>query len=84
ITGEEELGAKVAILLHDIGHGPFSHALEHELIKDVHHEEISILLMHKLNDEFKGQLNTAINIFTDKYPKKFLHQLVSGQLDVDR
>lgn len=84
ITGEEELGAKVAILLHDIGHGPFSHALEHELIKDVHHEEISILLMRKLNDEFKGQLNTAINIFTDKYPKKFLHQLVSGQLDVDR
>lgn len=84
ITAEEELGAKVAILLHDIGHGPFSHALEHELIKDVHHEEISILLMHKLNAEFKGQLKTAIDIFTDNYPKNFLHQLVSGQLDVDR
>lgn len=84
ITAEEELGAKVAILLHDIGHGPFSHALEQELIKDVHHEEISILLMQKLNAEFKGQFQTAIDIFTDKYPKKFLHQLVSGQLDVDR
>lgn len=84
ITAEEELGAKVAILLHDIGHGPFSHALEHELIKDVHHEEISILLMQKLNAEFKGQFQTAIDIFTDNYQKKFLHQLVSGQLDVDR
>jgi HD superfamily phosphohydrolase len=84
ITAEEELGAKVAILLHDIGHGPFSHALEQELIKDVHHEEISILLMHQLNAEFNGQLKTAIEIFTDTYPKKFLHQLVSGQLDVDR
>lgn len=84
ITAEEELGAKVAILLHDIGHGPFSHALENELIKDVHHEAISILLMEKLNEAFDGQLTTAIEIFTDKYPKKFLHQLVSGQLDVDR
>lgn len=84
ITPEEELATKVAILLHDIGHGPFSHALEHELIKDVHHEEISILLMHRLNEEFKGQLQTAISIFTNKYHKKFLHQLISGQLDVDR
>lgn len=84
ITAEEELGAKVAILLHDIGHGPFSHALENELIKDVHHEAISILLMEKLNKAFDGQLTTAIEIFTDKHPKKFLHQLVSGQLDVDR
>ena len=84
ITPEEDLGAKVAILLHDIGHGPFSHALEQELIKDVQHEEISILLMQKLNEEFKGQLQTAIEIFTNNYPKKFLHQLVSGQLDVDR
>ncbi len=84
ITAEEELGAKVAILLHDIGHGPFSHALESELITDVHHETISILLMEKLNEAFDGQLATAIDIFTDKYPKKFLHQLVSGQLDVDR
>lgn len=84
ITPEEELGAKVAILLHDIGHGPFSHALENELIKDVNHEAISILLMQKLNEAFHGQLNTTIEIFTNKHPKKFLHQLVSGQLDVDR
>lgn len=84
ITDEEELGAKVAILLHDIGHGPFSHALENELVKDMHHESISILLMQKLNEEFKGQLQTAIDIFTNKHPKRFLRQLVSGQLDVDR
>jgi HD superfamily phosphohydrolase len=84
ITADEELGAKLAILLHDIGHGPFSHALENELIKDVQHETISILLMQKLNVEFGGQLQTAIDIFTDHHPKKFLHQLVSGQLDVDR
>ena len=84
ISSEEELGAKVAILLHDIGHGPFSHALEQELISNVHHETISILLMQKLNEEFNGQLQTAIEIFTAKYPKRFLHQLVSGQLDVDR
>lgn len=84
ITAEEELGAKVAILLHDIGHGPFSHALENVLIKDVGHEEISILIMKILNEEFNGQLETAINIFTNNYPKKFLHQLISGQLDVDR
>jgi hypothetical protein len=84
ITEEEELGAKVAILLHDIGHGPYSHALEDELIKDTSHETISLLLMQQLNTEFNGRLSTAIEIFTDKHPKKFLHQLVSGQLDVDR
>lgn len=84
ITPSEELSAKIAILLHDVGHGPFSHALENELIKDVHHEAISILIMRKLNDEFKGQLQTAIDIFTNDHPKRFLHQLVSGQLDVDR
>ena len=84
ITAEEELGAKIAILLHDIGHGPFSHALEQELIQDVHHEAISILLMEKLNEQFEGKLQTAIDIFTDNHPKNFLHQLVSGQLDVDR
>lgn len=84
ITPEEELGAKVAILLHDIGHGPFSHALEYELIKNAHHESISIALMQKLNQEMDGQLQTAIDIFTNKHPKKFLFQLVSGQLDVDR
>lgn len=84
ITADEELGAKVAILLHDIGHGPFSHALESELISGVHHESISLMLMEQLNREMNGQLNTAIAIFTDKHPKPFLHQLVSGQLDVDR
>lgn len=84
ITDDEELGAKIAILLHDAGHGPFSHALEQELITGVHHESISILIMQKLNDEYKGQLKTAIKIFTDQHPKRFLHQLVSGQLDVDR
>jgi uncharacterized protein len=84
ISAEEELGAKIAILLHDIGHGPFSHALEQELITDVHHEAISLLLMQKLNEAFNGQLQTAIDIFTNKHPKNFLHQLVSGQLDVDR
>jgi HD superfamily phosphohydrolase len=84
ITAEEELGAKIAILLHDIGHGPFSHALEKELIADVHHETISLSIIKKLNEEYNGQLQTAIDIFTDQYHKKFLHQLVSGQLDVDR
>ncbi len=84
ISAEEELGAKVAILLHDIGHGPFSHALENELIKDVHHETLSILLIRKLNEQLDGQLQTALAIFTNQYPKKFLSQLVSGQLDVDR
>ena len=84
ITSEEELGAKVAILLHDIGHGPFSHALEKKLIKDIDHEEISLLILQLLNEQFNGQLQTAIEIFTGVHPKKFLHQLVSGQLDVDR
>jgi HD superfamily phosphohydrolase len=84
IAEEEELGAKLAILLHDCGHGPFSHALEKELIPGVHHEQLSLLIMEKLNEEFGGQLGTAIEIFTDRHPKKFLHQLVSGQLDVDR
>ncbi|MFT3949775.1 MAG: HD domain-containing protein [Agriterribacter sp.] len=84
ITEEEETGAKIAILLHDIGHGPFSHALESVIMKDIHHEELSLLLMKQLNEQFRGQLETAIDIFTNAYPKKFLHQLVSGQLDVDR
>lgn len=83
ITEEEALGAKVAILLHDIGHGPFSHALEHSLV-DVHHESISLLIMERLNHEFDGALHTGIEIFTGTYPKKYLHQLVSSQLDVDR
>ena len=84
ITPQEELGARVAILLHDIGHGPYSHALENVLINDVHHEAISLRIMQTMNKEYEGQLQTAIDIFTDDYPKHFLHQLVSGQLDVDR
>ncbi len=84
ITPEEESGVKIAILLHDIGHGPYSHTLENELIKDVHHEKISLLIMKKLNQEFNGELDMAIEIFTNNYPKKFLFQLVSGQLDMDR
>jgi uncharacterized protein len=84
ISAEEEQAAKIAVLLHDIGHGPYSHALENTLIKNVNHEEISVLLMKKMNEEFNGKMQMAIDIFTDTYPKKFLHQLVSGQLDVDR
>lgn len=84
ITPEEDTAAKIAILLHDIGHGPFSHALESVLLENVHHEEISLLLMQELNRQFDGQLQVAIDIFTGAYPKKFLHQLISGQLDVDR
>jgi len=84
ISEEEKEGVIVAILLHDIGHGPFSHTLEHSLLKDVHHEEVSLLFMNRLNTEFDGQLDLAISIFSDKYQKKFLHQLVSSQLDMDR
>jgi len=84
ITREEEVGAKVAILLHDIGHGPYSHALEKKLIKDVEHEDISIMIMQLLNETINGQLQTTIEIFTGSHPKQFLHQLVSGQLDMDR
>ena len=84
ISPEEEQGAQIAILLHDIGHGPFSHTLEHTLMRDISHEEISLLFMESLNAEFDGQLDLAIRIFKNEYPKKFLHQLVSGQLDVDR
>jgi HD superfamily phosphohydrolase len=84
ITKTEEEAATIAILLHDIGHGPFSHALEHSLVKGIHHEDISMLMMEKLNQEFKGRLSTAIEVFTGKYPKKFLQQLISSQLDLDR
>lgn len=84
INLEEQQAAKIAILLHDIGHGPFSHALEHTLVEGMHHEEISLLIIKDLNSKFDGRLQMAIDIFTDVYPKKFLHQLVSGQLDVDR
>jgi HD superfamily phosphohydrolase len=84
ITPEEQQAAKIAILLHDIGHGPFSHALEHVLAEHLHHEELSLMLIKELNKEFDGKLQMAIDIFTNVYPKKFLHQLISGQLDVDR
>ena len=84
ITENEELGAKLAILLHDAGHGPFSHALENNLIEKLDHESLSLQIMKRLNKELGGCLDTAIEIFTNRYPKKFLHQLVSGQLDVDR
>jgi HD superfamily phosphohydrolase len=84
ITEEEAIGVTVAILLHDIGHGPFSHALEHSLVDGITHEEISLLIMQKLNIEFDGQIDIAISIFKNSYPKKFLHQLVSSQLDMDR
>ena len=84
ITEIEEQAVLIAILLHDIGHGPFSHALEHSIVKGVSHEAISSLFMDKLNEEFEGKLTLAIEIFNDRYPKKFLHQLVSSQLDMDR
>ena len=84
ITPGEEEAAIIAILLHDIGHGPFSHALEHTLVNGIKHEDISMLLMEKLNVEFKGRLSPAIEIFKGNYHKNFLQQLISGQLDLDR
>lgn len=84
ISVEEENALYIAILLHDIGHGPFSHAMEHSIAEDVHHEEISLLFMHKLNAEFDGQLSLAIQIFKGEYHRKFMLQLVSSQLDMDR
>lgn len=84
ITEEEAKGVTIAILLHDIGHGPFSHALEHSIVSNVTHEDISELFMSRLNAEFNGQLSVAISIFQNKYKKKFLNQLVSSQLDMDR
>ena len=84
IFDSEAEAVKAAILLHDIGHGPFSHVLEDTIVKGVSHEEISLMLMEQMNKEMNGQLNLAIQIFKDEYPKRFLHQLVSGQLDMDR
>ena len=84
ITDEEAEAATIAVLLHDIGHGPFSHALEQSIIENFNHEDISALLMDKLNQEFKGKLDLALRIFNNNYHKKFLHQLVSSQLDMDR
>ena len=84
IFDSEAEAVQAAILMHDIGHGPFSHVLEHTLVKGIHHEEISLMLMERMNTELKGQLTLAIQIFKDEYPKKFLHQLISSQLDMDR
>lgn len=84
ITEQEETSAMIAILLHDIGHGPFSHVLEHTIVDGVTHEDISLLMMERINMDLHGQLDTAIAIFKNEYPKHFLHQLISSQLDVDR
>jgi len=84
ITEKEAEAVNIAILLHDIGHGPFSHALENSIAHNITHEELSLLYMHKLNLEFKGKLDLAIQIFSNTYYKKFLNQLISSQLDMDR
>ena len=84
ITKKEHEASLIAILLHDIGHGPFSHALEHSIVQNLSHEKISIMFMRNLNEVFKGRLNLAIEIFQKKHKKKFLQQLISSQLDVDR
>ena len=84
ITEDEAEALKIAILLHDIGHGPSSHALEHSFASNIPHEHLSLLFMQRLNDQFNGKLSLAIEIFKNKHPKQFLHQLVSSQLDMDR
>ena len=84
VTDEEREGAQAAILLHDIGHGPFSHTLEQSIVSNLSHEELSLCIIRELNKQFEGRLSVAIGIFNDTYPKKFLHQLVSSQLDMDR
>lgn len=84
IFDSEAEAVQAAILMHDIGHGPFSHVLEHSIISGISHEEISLMMMEKINHDLNEQLNLAIKIFKDEYPKKFLHQLISSQLDMDR
>lgn len=84
ISKEEEKSALLAILMHDIGHGPFSHALENMLMEDWHHEKLSLLLMNQINGDFNGQLDMAIEMFQGKYQRKFFNQLISSQIDVDR
>ncbi|WP_299241330.1 HD domain-containing protein [uncultured Aquimarina sp.] len=84
VSSEEEDALCTAILLHDIGHGPFSHAMEHSIVNEVNHESISLMFMEKINEEFNGSLTLAIQIFKGEYHRQFLHQLISGQLDMDR
>ncbi|RKM90196.1 HD domain-containing protein, partial [Aquimarina sp. BL5] len=84
VSSEEEDALCIAILLHDIGHGPFSHAMEHSIVNEVNHESISLMFMEKINQEFNGSLTLAIQIFKGEYHRQFLHQLISGQLDMDR
>ena len=84
ISEKEAEGLYIAILLHDIGHGPFSHAMEHSIVEGISHEEISLRFMQELNKVFNGKLDTAIAIFQGTYPRKFMHQLISSQLDMDR
>ena len=84
IFDSEAEALKAAILLHDVGHGPFSHVLEHTLISGISHEQISLMMMEEMNREMQGRLTLAIKIFKDDYPKRFLHQLISSQLDMDR
>ena len=84
ISKQEKEGVKIAILLHDIGHCPFSHALERTIVTDISHEQLTLIYMHKLNEMFNGKLSLAIKIFENKYERKFLNQLVSSQLDMDR
>lgn len=84
ISKKEEESLYIAILLHDIGHGPFSHALENSIVEGVTHEDISLMIMKELNSEFNNQLEMAIQIFSNRYPRKFFYQLISGQLDMDR
>ena len=84
ISEDEENALYIAILLHDIGHGAFSHALEHSIVTGITHEEISLKYMHQLNKEFDGQLDLAISVFNGEYHRKFLHQLITSQLDIDR
>ncbi|MEW7291932.1 HD domain-containing protein [Aquimarina sp. 2304DJ70-9] len=84
ISEEEEQALLIAILLHDIGHGPFSHAMEHSIVNEVNHESISLMFMEKINEDFNGSLTLAIQVFKGEYHRNFLHQLISGQLDMDR
>ena len=84
ISNEEENALYIAILLHDIGHGPFSHAMEHSIVEEIHHEELSLLFMEQLNKEFDGKLSLAIKVFKGEYHRKFMLQLISSQLDMDR